>query len=511
MRRRSSKKNRVTKVGGRKVNLLSQGPLRSLRYEMLEDRRLLSAQSPSDIFSLSHGNLYDTTTSQLIANNVASFAHSHGELCYLQNNGQLHLYGNINPIASNIANFAIDASGTIIYENLQRVLNAVGDQQPLDSGVVLFKMDGGGAPVVLDQNGNLIRFTPGSETPKVLDTSVSTFGIDGSGSVVSLDSNGVLNSFAPGSYTAQALDTSISEFAIDGAGSIVALEEAGPASITLANDQVYSTPSYTMVRFAPGSTVKEVMDTGVTTLALDSAGSVVALDNLAPSSVTLANGQVYSIPSYTMVRFAPGSTVKQTMDTGITQMALDGAGSIVVLEGLTTTPAVTLGNGQISNTPVFSLVEFTPASMVKQTIDSGVSRFAVDTAGAVIGLDNWSVKDETLTNGQAYPLWSIVSFSAPLYSRTLMDTSPVSTFVLDGSGSVVALDNLSLSSLSGASNSGSSVSSTPVFDLVRLAPGTTQGSYLRQIMASDVSRIVVDSSRCIVRADRRSLAIRKLL
>ena len=231
----------------------------------------------------------------------------------------------------------------------------------------------------------------------------------------------------------------------------MALDDPIEGIVALANGDSYSTPGYNLVRFvpnliegSPGSLVKDQMDTGVTTMLLDGKGSVVALDNLSASSATLANGQVYSTPSYTMGRFAPDSTVKQTMGSGVTQIALDGAGSVVALDDLTTTKAVTLMNGQVSNAPVYSLVDFAPGSVTSQPLDSGVSRFVVDAAGAIVALDALSVHDETTSNGQSYNLWDLVSFSAPSYSRELMDPSSVNTFVLDGSGTVVALDDLSL-------------------------------------------------------------------
>jgi hypothetical protein len=490
----------------------------------------LEGASPSTIYSLSNGNLYNTSTNQVIAGNVASFAQNNqGELCYLQNNGQLWFYGDDVPVATNVAQFAIDAAGAVVYLGQNGVLHALTVSQPLDNGtpIVLFKMDGAATAVALDQNGNLIRFTPGAETPNKLDhtvtdstgkviSSVVTFALDGTGSVVVLDSNGNLNRFTPGSNTPQSLDTDVSKFVIDGAGSIVALEATGlTTAVPLANEQMYRAPIYNLVGFVTdptdGSLVKTPMDTGVTTMVLDGAGSVVALDNLATSKVTLANGQIFSTPSYTMVRFAPGSTVKQTIDdTGVTQLALNGAGSIVALDSLTTTPPVILGNGHSSSAPVYTLVEFAPGSTVRQVLDSGVSRFAVDAVGDVVALDNLTLQNETLTNGliASYPLWSLVSFAASTGKQQVIDPL-VSTFVLDGSGSVVALDNLSFMNFTNIFQQqypvASTASSDPSYDLVRLLPGATPGSYVRRIMDQNVSQIVVDASGAVFALDSKYL------
>ena len=109
----------------------------------------------------------------------------------------------------------------------------------------------------------------------------------------------------------------------------------------------------------------------------------------------------------------------------------------------------------------------------------------MDAAGAVVALDNLTLEDETLTNGQASALWDIVSFSAPSYGRELMDPSfAASTFVLDGSGSVVALDNLSLYSPTSSSDTGIPIPLSPVYELVRLLPGPTSGSFVTEPMTA---------------------------
>jgi hypothetical protein len=455
----------------------------------------LAGTSSGATYSLSDGTLDNTQTKQVIASNVVSFAQgTQGELCYLQIDGDLWFYGDDLPLASGVASFAIDGSGTVLYLGLNGVLNAITVQQPLDTGtpIVLFKMDGDKSAVVLDHEGNLIRYTPGSETPTLLDStqvdgttvvsSVLTFALDSTGAIVVLDSNGDLTRYAAGSDAAELLDTGVSRFAIDGAGSIVALDNAETASVTLANGQAYSTQVYDLVRFlagSGGSLVKDVLDTGVAAIMLDGADSVVALDDLSQSSVTLANGRVFSTPAYSMIRFAPGSTSKQALDSGVTQVALDGAGSVVALDSLTQTSPLTLGNGQDTSTPVYTMVNFGPDSTQRRVLDSGVSRFAVDGAGTVVALDSLSVTDKTLTNGNTYSLWNIASFAAPSYSRQVMDQYGVVSFLVDGSGTVVVLDDLSLNT-----------SFEPVvasYELARLLPGPAPGAYTRQLLSSGLS------------------------
>jgi hypothetical protein len=446
-----------------------------------------------------------------------------------------------------------------------------------NGGVVLFKMDGAGSAVVLYQNGDLVRYKPGSETPKLLDntvtttatdgttvtSSVATFGVDGSGSVVVLESTvtqtttngttttnsvGNLYLYAPGSNTAETLDTNVSKFVIDGAGSVVALEAAGSSSVNLANGQVFSTPIYNLVRFAPDSTEKQTMDTGTTQMVLDGDGSVVALDNFSTSQVTLANGQPYITPSYTMVRFAPGSTVKEAMDAGVTQMALDGAGSIVALDSLTTTPPVTLDNGQLSNSPAYSLVSFapgpTPGFYERQLMALSVTQIVVDGSGSVVALESPSNETLTGSNGQVdnEVVYNLVRFApgSTTPQQPAMDTG-VSTIVVDGSGSIIAMDSLSLgttgpvgqlslfapgsdtpqpmapmsnvhgspapvSSFFGSpvssfalDGSGSVVALIPpsigdTYTLVRFAPGSTSP----QQLDTDVSSFVIDGSGSVV-------------
>lgn len=66
--------------------------------------------------------------------------------------------------------------------------------------------------------------------------SVVTFAIDGTGGVVELNSDGNLLRYAPGPSTAELLDTNVSKFVIDKAGSIVALEEATTAVAAASNN-----------------------------------------------------------------------------------------------------------------------------------------------------------------------------------------------------------------------------------------------------------------------------------
>jgi len=565
----------------------------------------LQGTSASDIYSLSNGNLYDTSINQLIATNVASFTPSQGELCYLQNSGQLGFFGDADPVAGNVASFAIDAAGAVLYLGLNGVVNALTVPRPLDNGtpVVLFKMDGAGSAVVLDQQGNLMRFEPGAATATTLDSTVTTEtlvtfasgsttitvvgsaaglaigdvvtgagiapgtritnfsgssltvstattaastrgapgerltatasvlnfavdGVDGTGGVVELNSDGNLTRYAPGSDVAEPLNSDVSKFVIDAAGSIVALENTGTASVTLGSAQLYSTPAYNLVRFVPasdaGSLVKDVIDTGVTTMILDGAGSVVALDNLAQNSITLADGQVFSTPSYSMDRFAPGATVAQPMDAGVTQVAMDGAGSIVALDSLSQSGTVSLSDGQSSSSPVYTMVNFGPGLTTRNVIDTGVSRFVVNGAGSVVALDSFS------SGSVESPQWDIASFAAPSYSRVLMDPAPVSSFVLDGSGSVVAQDSglvrlvpgpapgaytrQALTAMLSGGVAEDIGTGTVVVDasgtlftlsatnLVEFAPGSSQGS----VVAQDVKQVAVDGSGSVVALDSRS-------
>ena len=163
----------------------------------------LAGASAADSYSLSDGKLSDSTNNRVIAGNVTSFQDNQGVLCYLQNDGQLWVDGDADPVATNVANFVIDGAGAVVYLGTNGVLAALTVLKPLDSGtpIVLFKIDGSGSVVVRDQNGNLIRYTPGSEAAFPLDStdttttggttvtdSVVTFGVDGTGSVVVLDS-----------------------------------------------------------------------------------------------------------------------------------------------------------------------------------------------------------------------------------------------------------------------------------------------------------------------------------
>src|SRR5262249_25614574 len=162
-------------------------------------------------------------------------------------------------------------------------------------------------------------------------TGVSRFAVDGAGSVVELNAQGSLTRFAPGSTTAQVLADNALSFVVDGSGSVVELQSSGTIMPTSGSGGVSSdlvvvlnSPLY---RSAPGSDTPQLLDTGVKRFVVDGSGAVIALDSLSSKSLTLPDGLVLSIPAGNLVRFAPGSTVLQLLDTNVSGFAVDGSGS----------------------------------------------------------------------------------------------------------------------------------------------------------------------------------------
>src|SRR5262249_49856828 len=98
-----------------------------------------------------------------------------------------------------------------------------------------------------------------------------------------------------GSRADNVLATNVSGYLLQSSGSLLALA-AGK-----------------LIEFAPGSTVMQTLDSGVTSFAVDGSGSVVALDSSSTETVTLPSGQSSTVPVYNLVRLAAGKQ-RQVMD-----------------------------------------------------------------------------------------------------------------------------------------------------------------------------------------------------
>jgi hypothetical protein len=335
------------------------------------------------------------------------------------------------------------------------------------SGTVLVVAPGMGAyyldPTATSHNtaGSLYD----TSTGQVVDTGVAMFRVDGAGALTVLDNqqpatiplwNGgtystpsyTLKVFSGGQNAPPVTLSGVTMFVLDGAGSVVALQ-VPPAGT---GPQPFRVPLYNLVRFTGSSF--QVIDSSVSTIALDGAGAVVALDQPLTIPTTLQDGQTISRPVYRLDRFAPGGDTPQPMTsadgtvTTFSKLAVDASGAVFAL-GAPSFGAVNLPSGEQVTTSLAPLLRFAPAKNFAasndpgQVVYNGVSTFLVDGAGSVVALADPTTSVVTLADGQACTklVYSMIRFGpAPATPQTI-DTG-VSSLTLDGSGSVVALDSL---------------------------------------------------------------------
>ena len=345
-------------------------------------------------------------------------------------------------VASGVNSMAVDGSGSVVALDSPSQETISIPDGPSDGEVVY----------------NLVRVQPGKTTPlqPPLETGVSRFTVDGSGAVIALDSlskgaNGPLGQltlFSPGSISPQpmapqttTLGSPVGSFSLDGSGSVVALIDP-----TTAN-------TYTLVRFTPGSADPQEQILPVSSFVVDGAGEVVTLSNGKPE------------------RFQVNSNTPEPMDLCgfVSNIAVDDSGSVVALSG-----------GQLWAFAPGSNVATLIAGAPSTTSSPGVTQFTVDHQGDVVALVNGVLEQF------AGPSWKATPFVA---------STPVSDFVVDGTGSVYALDGGNIyffpqgptkgqevtnSALSAGvfsnvvvDSSGSVVALTDTGDIWEISPGTT--------------------------------------
>jgi hypothetical protein len=408
---------------------------------------------------------------QTVETSVAHFTLDQFDNVYtIRSDGDLY----VNGLDTRNVTFGIDGAGSVVYLDSSNTLSrfAPGSRVPqmIDSGVLSFLIEKSGSVIELNSAGELSRFAPGSMVRQRLDTGVHSYAIDGSGSVVELGLGGLLSRFAPGSATPQGMDTSVSSFAVDGSGFVIDLSSSG-----------------TLARFAPGSKVRQAIDGNVASYLVDGAGSVVDLNTsgtLARFAAGSAVRQVIDshVTAYTvdgagtvvavsssglLARFAPGSTALLQLDTGVSKFALDGSGSVVVLDKQVRAFVITLP-GMIHRTTVVNGVEsnllarFAPGSNDRQEIGTQVSSFDVDGSGSVVAQDQFG---------------NLYRFAPGAKSGQKLDAS-VAIYAIDGSGSVVALEQNG--------------------DLVRFG----RNSSTKQLMDRSVITFTLDASRSVVALER---------
>ncbi|HVA45435.1 MAG TPA: DUF4214 domain-containing protein [Pirellulales bacterium] len=300
----------------------------------------------------------------------------------------------------------------------------------------------------------------GSNVTQVIDTNVATFGLDASGAAVALEDTGNLVLFPANSPSREVMLSGVRSFVIDISGVVTALAAPGATF-----DSVYW--------FKPGSTEPNPYSGVFTDLRVERGAAVAARndyalvefpDSSSPPPAVMAtdvrsfvvdqSGSMVALSGSELLRWSPGSDMPSVINGSYTALALDGKGDSVALDN--------------SN----ALWLLPPGSDKAQPMAPGVSviTFLVDSSGSVIAF-------EPIPNTTSGPLVRFAAGSTtpqPLYEPDGSDTLQAQQFLLDGSGSLVALD---------ASH-----------DLVRFAPGATTA----QLMASNITGFVVDGAGFVV-------------
>jgi hypothetical protein len=413
-----------------------------------------------------------------------------------------------------VSSFTLDGSGSVValinptsMDTYALVRFAPGSTSPvqLDASASSFVIDGTGAVIVLD-NGALKRFAVGSITAQAMPLSgpVTSYLVDGSGSVFAV-SDQVLWLFPLGSATAKQVaggsgNTSgqfagtVSQVAVDGSGEVIALVGgdlvrfaiSGTSATSIcpstqhfvvdSTGSVYALTNGLVEFFIPGSRSGQESQylANVTELLVDGAGTVVALSTGASSggSDTLYAFLPGSPENYVVVS---NSTAFGTEGGGwfegyVIQIAVDASGSLVALVSPTTTPDVAPNN--VTYYPGSFLVRFAPglaygtASFMSSTTNT--ETFFEDDEGDIVAA--------VVANPRASDLsYMLVDFSpgstdgVPVTDAKGNVINTISDFVVDNSGAIFAAYDGQNTFTSGAA------SASPVYSLVRIAPGTTVG------------------------------------
>jgi hypothetical protein len=365
------------------------------------------------------------------------------------------------------SNYLIDGSGSVVaFEPkggtntgaLVRFAAGTTVPQPLSGTFSSFAEDGSGSVVALDTNKNLWLFGPGATTGQVIAGGVGSFVVDGAGSVVAfVPGTGTLVRFAPGTTNPEPIPGTYQSYAEDGKGDVVVLDTSDPkyhldtlwllgldstvprqmatgvgtfqvdiGGSVVAFESTQGASTGTLVRFAPGTTAPAAtLDVLVKQFELDGSGQIVCLD---------ASGN--------LLRFGPGDSTAQTMATGVTRFAVDGAGYVVAEVPFTFLPGT------------YNLVQFAPGAILGFAFVGEVKDFQVDNEGAVVALDS---------NGDlsryAPGSTTAQSIEGPVWDGP---NAYVQSFAIDGAGQIVALEGDGT--------------------LVRFVAGTKAGTFTREVM-----------------------------
>jgi hypothetical protein len=342
-------------------------------------------------------------------------------------NGNLYRY---DPVAQQLTDVeavkavTLDVSGSVVVVdnngNLARFIPGTSTSEAMASGATALMVDGAGSllafqPTASSDTGAVLRFAPGATTAEASYANVSHLAVDGDGTAWMLSGN-VLNHYAGGSTTSMLYESGVQAFVVDASGSVVALQTTtvGPISTSC------------LLRFAPGSNDAADFDTGAfKEIAVDGSGAVVVLES--PAILTTTTGGYVSLGGAgNVIRFAPGSTVGQVLDTNnVSSFVVDGDGQVVALEGGGTLVrflpnstnwvvmnydpnswtnvngnnftvlgmsidagcyVIAVTSQQSSTGPLANLVYFAPGSTTPQHIVVGISQFGVLASGSMLAL-----------------------------------------------------------------------------------------------------------------------------
>lgn len=233
--------------------------------------------------------------------------------------------------ASVVNGFVVESDGSVVALMNPAVGHAVGalyrftatDSPAQIAGSYQYlALDGKGDAVTLDNSNELWLLASGSDKSQSMATGVSAFVLDADGSIVAFSpatpgsTTGNLFRFAAGLTSAGTPFPAVTlmgpggaegsdpnqalQFEIDGSGDLVAIDSADR-----------------LVEFAPGSSSFRFISDDIKSFALDGTGTVVAL--------TVAHSNLVRI-----VSVGPEITL---LDSGVLSFAVDSAGQVIALEG----------------------------------------------------------------------------------------------------------------------------------------------------------------------------------
>ena len=365
--------------GGNGLNLLS--PSTGNPQALLLDLQGLAQSAPNTaVYLTADGTLMSTTagsTPTAIATSVQALAQGRNQTAYVIHNGMVAEVTAASkllnvPGTANTAHLIVDGQQQVYAISAGRTLERITGltARPIAWNVTSYAIDSAGELVELDGPAVYHYFT-GQFTMSGISTAVQ-FALDASGDLYSIDRNGNLAMAATSSSPLKQIATGVTQVAIDSAGELVYL--TGPYTW----NYVISSNFFT------------------------SGGSVAPPGSPPPIRYALdLNGNLYALGGGVLTVAASSLATPQRLATGVLGMAADSAGDVVAVTGLHSYAYYggMVGGGGSSTTaqyavdpagtlyalyPSGALYAAATATTPMHLVETGVTRMAMDAANEVV-------------------------------------------------------------------------------------------------------------------------------